>query len=453
MDLASELLEKINSRKAVVGIIGLGYVGQALLKEIVSAGYSVIGFDKSNEKISVVNKKYKNNFFATTEKTLLKKCDIILICVQTPVDKFNKPDLKYLLQAVHDIAQYIGPGRLIVTESSLAPGTTRNVVLPILNAANLYEEKDLFLATSPERVDPGNKSFGINDIPKLVAGIGNNSKKLVTSFYKSIVRVVIPLSNLEVAEFTKIFENTFRFINIGLVMEMREYTNSLNIDIYEAIDAASTKPFGFLQHYPGPGIGGHCIPVDPFYIFEDAKHNGINLRMIELAGSINDDSINKIVSKAYKILDLHDFNENLMPTFSASEGVFAHANQHNGTLSIMNMGVKGGRNKHVTKKNNILLLGIAYKADVDDIRESPAVKVWDKLANDGNRISYHDPLIPSFNDASSVDLKESVLQQDLIILMTDHSNIDYNTLVLSGIPILDTRHVYSPKAYSNVFHL
>jgi UDP-N-acetyl-D-glucosamine dehydrogenase len=456
MDTYSELLQKIQSKKAVVGIIGMGFVGKAFAEVISAAGFSVIGFERSEEKVEKLHTMKLKNFSATTDKSRIAECDIVLLCVQTPVDANKVPDLQYLQQASNDVARWLRRGQLIMTESSIAPGTTRNSVLPILETRGLQIEKEYFLGTSPERVDPGNTEYSIHEIPKLVAGFGEKSKSAAMAFYTRIIEKVIPVSNLETAEFTKMFENTFRLINISFVMEMRDYTNAIGVDIYEVIRAAASKPFGFLAHYPAGGIGGHCIPVDPYYLVADAKKHNVPLNMVEQAGNINDRHAFKIVKRAYSILNRISMNkhiaDNAAEELFPSQFAYAVSDMPEHSADIR-FAVKGGKSSRKSNKN-IVLIGVTYKPDVIDTRESPADKVWEILEETGYTVSYHDPYVPEFHNTSSFELENGMIDnQDLIIIMTPHRVINYDALLEYAKPVLDTGHVYPWNTYTHVYHL
>ncbi len=392
----------------------MGYVGNALASLITDAGFNTLGFVRKEENAEKINKEKNKRLKATTDTKLLKSCDVILVCVQTPLHRNKAPNLHFLENAVLQVSRYLRKRQLVIIESSVPVGTTRNVVLPILQKSNLKAGKDFFLAYSPERVDPGNKEFGLKDIPKVVAGLDKNSKDLANMFYRKIVKKVVPVSSLETAEMVKLLENTFRLVNISMVNEMADYTKSLRVDIWEVIKACSTKPFGFLAHYPGPGVGGDCIPVVPYYLLDDAKRRGINLRLIERACKINDEQPRKVAKRALEILNA---------------------------------------TKKQKKKYKVLLLGVSYKPDVSDTRESPALRIWDILKRRGISVSYHDPYVSRINGVASKELsKKAIEQYDMIVIVVDHNSIKYNTLLGLKKPILDTRNVFKNK-HPNVFHI
>ncbi len=436
-----ELLQLIISKKSLVGIIGLGYVGSEFSQIVAKNNFQVIGYDFSKLKTSNINKQNIPNLSAQTDMSSLTKCDIVIVCVQTPIDENKNPDLSFVKNAIETIMAFHSKKQLIILESSVATGTTRQVVLPLLEETGLTLGEDFFLAFSPERIDPGNKTYPVDEIPKIVSGVDEPSLELITAFYKQIFKQVVPVSSPETAEMVKLFENTFRLINISLVNELTEYTKSWGINLWEVINAAATKPFGFLAHYPGPGIGGHCIPVDPFYLFDDARKRGIQLRLIEAAGVINDLQPQKVVKSAYEIVE---------PTFIPALS-FSELSQQN-KISSIPIGQKGGKSQ--TKKRNVLLIGLAYKPDIDDMRESSSLKVWELFENDGWGVSYHDPYIPLFREKESQELSEDVLsKQDLIIILTNHTSIDYQKLASYGKPILDTRHVFTENSYPHIHYL
>lgn len=404
MDNAAKLLQKIENRKATIGVIGMGYVGSALSELVIKAGYKTYGFVRTAESAEKINKQKIKNLTGTNDTSLMKTCDILLVCVQTPIYEDKTPDLSFIEAALQQIADNIGNGQLIVVESSYAPGTTRKIALPILEKTGLQAGKDFFLAFSPERVDPGNKQFKLNQIPKVVAGMDADAHKAAVAFYTTIIDRVVPVSSMEAAELTKIFENTFRLVNISLVNEVTEYAKAIGVDMWEVVNAAATKPFGFMPHYPSPGIGGHCIPVDPYYLVADAKKIGINLNLVEEAGKINDKLPKKVVTKTINIIK--------------------KTNGHK-------------------KDHKVLLVGVAYKPDVDDTRESPALKMWKLFEEKGITVSYHDPYVTNLNGSTSQELSEQVINDhDAIVIATNHTNIAYDKLAEHKKPILDTRNVY-----------
>ena len=407
------LLDKINRKQVNIGIIGLGYVGLPLAREFLKKNFRVIGFDIDNEKVSKINagksyikhidsefiKKYvsSNSFSATNDFSRLKEVDVIIICVPTPIGKHYEPDLSFVLNTTKIISQHLRKGQLVILESTTYPGTTEEELLPILSQTGLKVGKDFFLGYSPEREDPGNKKFSTATIPKVVSGITERCLSLVDALYKNIVIKTVPVSSTKIAEATKILENTYRAVNIALVNELKIVFDRMGIDIWEVIEAAKTKPFGFQAFYPGPGLGGHCIPIDPFYLTWKAREYDIHTRFIELAGQINTNMPYYVVDKTIRAL-----NERGIP-------------------------IKGAK---------ILIVGVAYKPDVDDDRESPAFVIMDLLERAGAVVDYHDPYIPrlrkkrkfSFSKESIPLDPQSLSMYDCVLIVTDHANIDYEML-------------------------
>src|SRR3989440_79024 len=420
-----------------VAIIGCGYVGLPLALRFAEAGHKVTGFDTDPHKVSMLNagKSYiehipqtkiqqfvnSRHFSATNDFARLKEADAIIICVPTPLDERREPDLSYVEQTAVSIQPHLQKGQLVVLESTTYPGTTEELVLPILEksglrcaiAAGPENENvacDFFLAFSPEREDPGNKQFGLAQIPKVVGGVNPPSGRAAQSLYGQVVARVVPVSSTRAAEMAKLLENIFRCVNIALVNELKQLSLRMNIDIWEVIDAAATKPFGFMPFYPGPGLGGHCIPVDPYYLSWKAREYDFSTRFIELAGEVN-------TTIPYYVVD------------RIGEALNDHAKS-----------VRGAK---------ILVLGVAYKKDVDDVRESPALEIMELLQHKGAVLSYSDPYIPrlhkmrayDFSHMSSVDLSEEVLKShDLALITTNHTNFDYQRIVDHSPLIVDTRN-------------
>lgn len=431
----TELVKKINNKSAKVGIVGMGYVGMPLAELSSAAGFKTVGFVRNPQKATKINDLKIRNLTSTTDKEKISEADIILICVQTPVFENKMPDLRALKGACTEVSEHLRKGQLVVIESSIAPGTTRKIALPILETTGFKAGDEFFLAFSPERVDPGNIKFKLNEIPKVVSGLEQNSFEAVVSFYEKIIDKVVPVSSLETAELVKIFENTFRLINISLVNQVHQYAKAIDVDMWEVVDAAATKPFGFLAHYPGPGIGGHCIPVDPYYLIEDAKQIGIDLTLVKEAGRINENQPQKVVKRAAEIISASVKN-----------------NSGNGIQSVVSK-LKDGVLKDSSKKK-VLLIGVAYKPDIDDHRESPAHRIWELFVKSGYEVSYHDPYIPHFMGQESVDLNEKIIEEsDLLVITTNHSNVDYDWLSKFDKPILDTRKVKISDRSSQVFSL
>ena len=433
--LHAELLSKIESASVRVGIIGLGYVGLPLARAFGDRGIAVLGFDVDPEKVtklargqsyighipdSAIREMQEHRFEATTSFDRLSEPDVIIVCVPTPLTDAREPDLTYIVKSTEAIAATLRPGQLIVLESTTYPGTTRQVVLPILSSGGLEPGRDFFLAFSPEREDPGNPQFSAPTIPKVVGGLEPTSLELATAIYGKVVVRVIPVSSPEVAEACKILENTYRAINIALVNELKMLYDRMGINVWEVIEAAKSKPFGFQAFYPGPGLGGHCIPIDPFYLTWVAHKYGMATRFIELAGEINTAMPSYVVSRVADAL-----NERSKP-------------------------VKGSK---------ITLLGMAYKKDVDDPRESPGFELMDLLLNKGALVHYNDPHIPVLPpmrhyphlQMSSQELSADFLPtQDCLVIVTDHSAYDWSSIAQHADLIVDTRNatqgVVHPRA-------
>lgn len=420
------LASQIRDRSAVVGIVGLGYVGLPLVQAFVSAGFRVLGFDVDADKVRrlAAGESYikhvpsewirgwldTERFSATTDPQRLSEPSAILICVPTPLDESRDPDLRYVESTARDIGKSLRPGQLVVLESTTYPGTTREVVLPRLAASGLQLGRDYFLAYSPEREDPGNPHFTASRIPKVVGGMEPRSQRLATSLYATAVVEVIPVSNCEVAEACKILENTYRSVNIAMVNELKVLFTRIGIDIWEVIDAARTKPFGFQAFYPGPGLGGHCIPIDPFYLSWLARRHEMATRFIELAGEINTSMPEYVVEQIAAVL-----NDASLP-------------------------VRGSR---------IAILGVAYKRDVDDPRESPSFKLMELLAARGGIVTYNDPHVPQLRPMRNFQVPllssqpltaEYVSSQDCVVIATDHSAYDYAFIVQHARRVVDTRN-------------
>jgi len=415
MNCYEELSSKIENKNAVVGIIGVGYVGSDLALGSRTSGFKTIGFTRRKTREEEINQKGLENFTATVDVAQLSECNIICICVPTPIHKDKTPDLEPLETSLRNVAKYFKKGTLVIIESTIAPGTTRNFSLPILKGSGLVEGKDFFLSFSPERVDPGNKTFNIFNTPKVISGLDEHSLKLAVDFYNCFIEKTVPVSSLEVAEMSKILENTFRLVNISLSNELLSYANNIGIDLWEVISAAASKPFGFLPHYPGPGIGGHCIPVDPYYLLDDARKRGVDLAIIERAGEVNDNQPRKVVKKTIDII-----------------------NKTNGKK----------------KKHSAMIVGLSYKENTDDRRESPSLKIWELLKEEDIEVSYHDPYIPQYKDLFSQEISNLTLKdKDIVIITTPHANIDYETLLSSNVPILDTKNVLKENILENVYKL
>jgi UDP-N-acetyl-D-glucosamine dehydrogenase len=430
-----ELIDKIERRAARCGVIGLGYVGLPLALEFARVGFRVVGIDLDEGKVQAIQdgRSYivdvsdeeiarpvrEGKFAATTDFSVISGLDTINICVPTPLRKTKDPDLTYVVSAVNEIRKYLRPGQLVILESTTYPGTTEEVVRPTLEASGLEVGRDFCLAFSPERIDPGNPNFGTRNIPKVVGGVTARCTEVAQHLYEASVDTVVPVSSTQVAEMVKLLENTFRSVNIGLVNEIALMCSALKINVWEVIEAAKTKPFGFMAFYPGPGLGGHCIPIDPFYLSWKAKMNGFDARFIELAGHINES----------------------MPRFVV-ERITDALNQHRKSI-------RGSR---------IHVLGVAYKAGVNDIRESPALNVMKILADKGAVLSYTDPYIPGVREEGfeldSVSPETARMKAvDCVVILTAHPEIDYELVVRSAPLVVDTRNALQGCDAPNVIRL
>lgn len=436
-----EMLQRFRGHDATVAVIGLGYVGLPLVHAMAKAGFRVIGLDVDHSKIEMLKRgdtyirhlpggPFKDMIGAgqlsvTTEFANLRDADVVIICVPTPLTRQHDPDLSYVTGTAKSMVPFLRTGQLIVLESTTYPGTTREVVKPIIQESGLSLGEEIFLAFSPEREDPGNPDFSATSIPKVVGGDDANALELAVALYQQIVPRTVPVSNLDTAEAVKITENIFRAVNIALVNELKLVFQAMGIDVWEVIDAAKTKPFGYMPFYPGPGLGGHCIPIDPFYLSWKAREFDIPTRFIELAGQINSSMPMVVVRR---------LTEELSTRFTKS-------------LS----GAKG------------LMLGLAYKKNVDDIRESPSFRLLELLEQRGVQIDYHDPYVPvipitreyhEFAGRQSVSLTpESVKEYDFALIVTDHDDVDYGMLADHSKFVLDTRNAVfrsTKKRFANV---
>lgn len=430
--LANELKLKIENRKAQVAIIGLGYVGLPLALLYSEQKFRVTGFDIDQKKIDTlmsggsyifriepteIQAARTAGFKATADYSLLREMDAIIICVPTPLNEYHEPDLSFITDTAHAIAPHLQPGQLVVLESTTYPGTTEEVLVPILENENRAKLKaaradrtadnDFFVAFSPEREDPGNTSVARRDIPKVVGGLDPQASEVSASLYGSIFNRVVPVSSPSAAEMTKLLENIYRCVNIALVNELKLLSLRMGLDIWEVIEAASTKPFGFHPFYPGPGLGGHCIPVDPFYLSWKAKEWDFRTRFIELAGEIN-------VGMPYHVI----------------ASVVAALNRHRKPLN----------------GSKVLVLGVAYKRDIDDLRESPALTIIELLQKEGAEVRYHDPYFPMIGKGRKYDLQmkrtplENLEQYDCVLIVTDHTDYDYKQIVHDAQLVVDTRN-------------
>ncbi len=422
------LEEKIRAKTVRIGIIGLGYVGLPLAVEFAKAGIQVCGIDLDAQKVANIQKgisyiqdvptddlrglvapveQNAPRLRATTDFSVIRELDVINICVPTPLRKSKDPDISYIVAAAEEVARYLHEGMLIILGSTTYPGTTEEVILPMLEKKGLKVGKDFYLAFSPERVDPGNSKYHTKNIPKVVGGVTKKCTELTQQFYKIAINQVYPVSSPRAAEMVKLLENTFRSINIGLVNELCQMSEKLGVNVGEIIDAAATKPFGFMPFYPGPGLGGHCIPIDPHYLAWKARIHKFDPQFIDLAGKINSSMPEFVVRKAQTIL-----------------------NQH----------------KKMLNGSKILVLGIAYKKNVSDYRESPALEIIELLEQHGSEVLYSDPFVPEFNlhgqNRKSIPLNQLKSNVDLAILVTDHDQFDRQSLLNQFSLILDTRNAF-----------
>ena len=426
MNLFNKILKKVKSNDSTIGIIGLGYVGLPLLLRFSEEGFKTFGFDIDYNKVKMLNSglsyikhilpdniksAIKSGFEATSDFSQIQNVDCILICVPTPLGVHNEPNLEYIHETIDSIKPFLKEGQLLVLESTTYPGTTDEEILPVIKEEKFTVGKNFFVGYSPEREDPGNKSFNTKTIPKVVSGSTGNCLKITDALYSQIVDKTVPVSSTRAAEMTKILENIHRAVNIGLVNELKMVTEKMNIDIYEIINAAATKPFGFTPYYPGPGLGGHCIPIDPFYLSWKAKEIGMNTRFIELAGEINTSMPNYVIKKVSEALN--------------------------------NFGkpIKGSR---------ILVLGLSYKKNIDDVRESPSLELIDLLLKSGAKVEFCDPFFQSipitrkyqFQLDSKALEKNTIASADLVLLATDHDEFDYQLIHNEAKIIIDTRGRY-----------
>lgn len=419
-----ELLEKISSRTAVVSIVGLGYVGLPLAVVIAKAGYTVVGIDVSDKIVDKVNSGLNyigdvmdsdfrevvrnGRLCAVSDFSIIRNVDCVIVCVPTPLDLNKQPDMSFIRSAIDEIAKYLHSGTLVVLESTTYPGTTQELLKPVLETkSGLICEKDFFLAFSPERVDPGNAIYKTKNTPKVVGGIGKDSTEAASALYRKVLESdIFEVSSPAVAEMEKLLENSYRNINIALINEMAIICEQMKINIWEVIEAAKTKPYGFQAFYPGPGIGGHCIPLDPFYLTWKAREYDYHTRLIELSGEINQYMPQYVVERVYRILN---------------------------------------RYKKPLNGSRILILGVAYKQDVGDYRESPALKVIELLEEEGVMVQYSDPYVTDFTNRGkeykSMELsKETLSQADLTVIITSHKSVDYQFVQANTPYVFDTRN-------------
>lgn len=422
--MKEELLRKIENREIIVGVVGLGYVGLPLAVEKAKAGFKTIGFDVQKEKVDMVNAGHNyigdvvdddlkrivedGMLKATTDFGFVRDVDFIAICVPTPLDAHQQPDISYVKSSAEAIAEHLTKGTMVVLESTTYPGTTEELLKPILESSGLKCGEDFYLGFSPERVDPGNKQFKTKNTPKVVGAIGDDARKVIAAMYRAVLEGdVYEVSSPAVAEMEKILENTYRNINIGLANEMAMLCNRMGIDYWEVVDAAKTKPYGFQAFYPGPGLGGHCIPLDPYYLSWKAREYGFHTSMIESSMMVNDKMPEYCVERAMAILN---------------------------------------RDKKALNGSKVLVLGVAYKNDIDDYRESPAIDVIEILKENGAQTDFYDPYIPKFKVGSKVyegieSIDEKIIERyDLVIITAAHSVVDYDMIQKNAKVIFDTRN-------------
>ncbi len=434
--MLKELRRKILNKNAKIGIIGLGYVGLPLAVTFAKKGFKVYGIDIDKDRVDKLNKgnsyildvpssdivrvKKEKTLTVTDDFSVIKELDAVVICVPTPLHKTKEPDVSYIVSAVENIKKYMKRGQIVVLESTTYPGTTEEVMLPVLESGGLREGKDFYLAFSPERIDPANKKYDTENTPKIIGGISRDSTEIARVLYEQVIDNIVPVSSSKVAEMVKLLENTFRIVNIGLVNEIMLMCDKLGIDVWEVIDAAGTKPYGFMPFYPGPGCGGHCIPIDPIYLSWKARGHGFEARFIDLASYVNSQMPHYVVEKA-----------------------------------------SGGLNEHKKslKGSRVLVMGVAYKKDVKDLRESPALEIIDILKKKGAFVSYYDPYLP-FLKWNGIDLKcakfdkDTISGADCVIIVTDHTNVDYKFIAANSKLVIDTRNALKDiKLRTNIIKL
>jgi UDP-N-acetyl-D-glucosamine dehydrogenase len=424
--MKTEILRKTQDKSLIIGIVGLGYVGLPLALRYSHMGFKVLGFDIDPEKIEAIKSgrsyiehipaetihtAYKKNFIPTNDFTLAREADALILCVPTPLNKFREPDLSYVLGTMDTLAPFLRPGHIVSLESTTYPGTTEEELRPRIEKQNLEIGKTAFLVFSPEREDPGRIDFNTQTIPKVVGGSTPDCLEVGKALYQAVIDRVVPVSSTQAAEMTKLLENIHRAVNIGLVNELKIVCDKMGVDIFEVVDAAATKPFGFVPYYPGPGIGGHCIPIDPFYLTWKAREFGVHTRFIELAGEINASMPHYVIAKLVK------------------------------ALNEKQLSLKGSK---------VLVLGLAYKKNVDDVRESPSVELMEDLRREGALVEYSDPHVSQFKKMRKHDFQlksvalnaESLKQFDVVLLATDHDKFDYDLIKKHSKLIVDTRGRY-----------
>lgn len=426
-NIKEDLLKKIESKELVVGVVGLGYVGLPLAVEKANAGYQVIGFDVLPEKVKMVNEGHnyigdvvdeeltelveKGLLRATSDFAEVASCNFIAVAVPTPLDEYQIPDISYVQKSTEDISKHLKKGSIVVLESTTYPGTTEELIAPLLEeGSGLKCGEDFYVAFSPERVDPGNKEYKTKNTPKVVGGVGEDATEVAAALYRNVLEgEIFTVSSPKIAEMEKILENTYRNVNIGLVNEFTKIAHKMGINMWEVVDAAKTKPYGFQAFYPGPGVGGHCIPLDPFYLTWKAKEFDTHMEIIESSGTINDSMPEWVVDRSMKILSK--------------------------------------KFKKALNGAKILLLGIAYKKDIDDMRDSPAFIVLEHFLDNGANVDYYDPFNPSFKneDGSTTEsikelTPEAVASYDLVVITTDHTPVDYQMVVDNAAFVFDTKN-------------
>ncbi|HVD46672.1 MAG TPA: nucleotide sugar dehydrogenase [Candidatus Limnocylindria bacterium] len=422
--VATTLRERLEGRSASVAVIGLGYVGLPLAAAAAQAGHSVIGVDLSQRRVQDINAGISTiqdvpsdvvrrlvstgRLRATRDYSELKDVDVAVIAVPTPIDEYRVPDLSYVKGAVEALAPVMKKGSLVILESTSYPGTTEEIVVPALRAQGKVAGEDVFVGYSPERIDPGNKTWTLTNTPKIVSGLTPESLELTVAWYGSFIERLVPVSSLKTAEIAKVFENIFRIVNIALVNEFQMICDSFGIDVWEVIAACSTKPYGFMPFYPGPGLGGHCVPVDPFYLAWKAREKHVNTEFIELAGRINHQMPGYVVAKVAKLLN---------------------------------------SNGKALQAARIALIGVAYKKDTSDVRESAAIRIIELLKREGADVTYHDPYVPSISvegtELTSRSLSGSYLStKDAIVIVTDHTTVDWSLIASHRSIVVDTRNVF-----------
>lgn len=426
------LKDKIKSKKAKIAVVGLGYVGLPLAVNFAKKGFTVFGLDKDQDRVDRCNKKEnyisdiknadlklvvdKEKFAASTNFEILKVADVIIICVPTPLKRKYTPDITYILSAVRTIKQYLKKNTLIILESTTYPGTTEELIKPELEKSGLKVSRDFFLSFSPERIDPGNKKYDVTRIPKVVGGLCAVSGEITKLLYNQIIENIHIVSTTKAAEMTKLLENTFRIINIGWVNEVAMMCHKMDVDIWEVIEAAKTKPFGYMPFYPGLGVGGHCIPDDPLYLYWKAKHHGFNSKFIKLSADINSNMPNYVVDCLFGILK---------------------------------------KQKNTKKNPQILVVGATYKKDVKDLRKSPALKLIEILQERKCVVDYYDPIIPYLKfgniDQESIQLTgANVKKYDCVVIATDHTNVDYDLIATNAKLVYDVKNVYRDSKRKNI---